>query len=64
MEYRTSTAGVWTVTPDLRECANCFRAGILLIGNDATEQNPLVAWQIRPAIRHVGARLYVVDSRA
>jgi NADH-quinone oxidoreductase subunit G len=35
----------------------------LLIGNDATEQNPLVAWQIRSAIRHVGARLYVVDSR-
>ena len=35
----------------------------LLIGNDATEQNPLVAWQIRSAIRHVAARLYVVDSR-
>jgi NADH-quinone oxidoreductase subunit G len=35
----------------------------LLIGNDATEQNPLVAWQIRAAIRHVAARLYVVDSR-
>ena len=35
----------------------------LLVGNDATEQNPLVAWQIRTAIRHHGARLYVVDSR-
>ena len=33
-----------------------------LIGNDASEQNPLVAWQIRTAIRHVNARLYVVDS--
>ncbi len=35
----------------------------LLIGNNASEQNPLVAWQIRSAIRHVGARLYVLDSR-
>ena len=34
----------------------------LLIGNDASEQNPLVAWQIRSAIRHHGSRLYVVDS--
>ncbi|HEY7680348.1 MAG TPA: molybdopterin-dependent oxidoreductase, partial [Terriglobia bacterium] len=35
----------------------------LLVGNDATEQNPLVAWQIRAAIRHHGSRLYVIDSR-
>ena len=35
----------------------------LLVGNDATEQNPLVAWQIRSAIRHRGARLYVINSR-
>ena len=35
----------------------------LLLCNDATEQNPLVAWQIRAAIRHHGSRLYIVDSR-
>ena len=35
----------------------------LLVGNDATVQNPLVAWQIRTAMRLHGARLYVVDSR-
>ena len=35
----------------------------LLICNDATEQNPLVAWQIRAAIRHHRSRLYIVDSR-
>src|SRR5580704_15082599 len=35
----------------------------LLIGNDATVQNPLVAWQIRTAIRQHGARLYVIDFR-
>ena len=36
---------------------------ILLIGNDATQQNPLVAWQIRAAVRHHGAHLYIIDSR-
>ncbi len=36
----------------------------LLIGNDATDQNPLVAWQIRSAIRHHGARLYARSIRA
>ena len=35
----------------------------LLIGNDATQQNPLVAWQIRTAIRHHNARLYVINGR-
>src|SRR5579864_2239428 len=37
---------------------------VLLIGNDATQQNPLVAWQIRTAVRHHGARLYIIDSLA
>src|SRR4029077_4228959 len=36
---------------------------ILLICNDATEQNPLVAWQIRAAIRHHRSRLYILDPR-
>jgi NADH-quinone oxidoreductase subunit G len=36
---------------------------ILLIGNDATQQNPLVAWQIRTAVRHHGTHLYVIDAR-
>jgi NADH-quinone oxidoreductase subunit G len=36
---------------------------ILLIGNDPSEQNPLVAWQIRAAIRHHGARLYAINAR-
>jgi NADH-quinone oxidoreductase subunit G len=36
---------------------------ILLIGNDATNQNPLVAWQIRAAIRHHGARLYILNAQ-
>jgi NADH-quinone oxidoreductase subunit G len=36
---------------------------VLLIGNDATQQNPLVAWQIRTGVRHHGLRLYVINGR-
>jgi NADH-quinone oxidoreductase subunit G len=36
---------------------------LLLVSNDATEQNPFVAWQIRAAIRHHRSRLYILDSR-
>jgi NADH-quinone oxidoreductase subunit G len=35
---------------------------ILLVGNDPTVQNPLVAWQIRTAVRLAGARLYIINS--
>jgi NADH-quinone oxidoreductase subunit G len=36
---------------------------ILLIGNDPTEQHPLLAWQIRNNVRLHRAKLYVVNSR-
>jgi NADH-quinone oxidoreductase subunit G len=36
---------------------------VFLIGNDVTQQNPLVAWQIRTGVRHHGLRLYAIDSR-
>jgi NADH-quinone oxidoreductase subunit G len=35
---------------------------ILLVGNDPTTQNPLVAWQIRAAVRLGGAQLYVINA--
>ena len=35
---------------------------ILLIGNDPTEQHPLLAWQIRNNVRLHSAKLYVVNS--
>ena len=38
-------------------------SAILLIGNDVTQQNPLVAWQIRTAVRLNNARLYVINGR-
>ncbi|HTZ49580.1 MAG TPA: NADH-quinone oxidoreductase subunit NuoG [Verrucomicrobiae bacterium] len=41
----------------------CDAKAVLLIGNDATNQNPLVAWQIRTAIRHQNAKLFVIDSK-
>ena len=37
---------------------------ILLIGNDPSQQNPLVAWQIRSAVRHHGAHLYSIQFEA
>jgi NADH-quinone oxidoreductase subunit G len=36
---------------------------IVLIGNDLTEQHPLLAWQIRNNVRLHRARLYVINSR-
>ena len=35
---------------------------ILLIGSDPTEEHPLLAWQIRNAVRLRGARLYVANA--
>jgi NADH-quinone oxidoreductase subunit G len=37
---------------------------VLLVGDDPTEQNPLVAWQIRSAKRHRASRLYVINSKS
>ena len=43
--------------------ADVFTASaILLIGNDATDQHPLLAWQIRNNVRLHRARLYVINS--
>src|SRR5436305_83715 len=35
---------------------------VLVLGNDPTNQNPLVAWQIRSAIRHFGTRLFLINA--
>ncbi len=44
--------------------ADVFTApAILLIGNDPTEQHPLLAWQIRNNVRLHRAKLYLVNSR-
>src|SRR5271170_528093 len=36
---------------------------VLVVGNDPTQQNPLVAWQIRTGIRHHNATLYMINSQ-
>ncbi len=44
--------------------ADVFNApAILLIGNDPTEQHPLLAWQIRNNVRLYRAKLYVINSQ-
>jgi NADH-quinone oxidoreductase subunit G len=35
---------------------------VLVIGNDPTNQNPLVAWQIRSGIRHYGTKLFIINA--
>ena len=45
--------------------ADVFTApAILLIGNDPTEQHPLLAWQIRNNVRLHRAKLYVVNRKS
>ncbi len=36
---------------------------ILLIGNDPTEQHPLLAWNLRTNVRHNGAHIYIANHR-
>ncbi len=44
--------------------ADVFTApAVLLIGNDPTEQHPLLAWQIRNNVRLHRARLYVINEK-
>ena len=35
---------------------------VLVVGNDPTNQNPLVAWQIRSGIRHFQTKLFILNS--
>ena len=57
--YAASPATFFATMGDL-ETAGAF----LVIANDPTEENPLVAYQIRSAIRHQASRLYILNSRA
>ena len=36
---------------------------VLLIGNDPTNQNPLVGWQIRAGVRHHGLQLFIINCK-
>jgi NADH-quinone oxidoreductase subunit G len=54
-------AGKPESTATMRDVFNA--PAILLIGNDPTEQHPLLAWQIRNNVRLHRARLYVINSQ-
>ncbi len=41
--------------------ASMTAGAILLLGNDPTEQHPLLAWNLRTNVRHNNARIYVVN---
>jgi NADH-quinone oxidoreductase subunit G len=47
-------------TASMRDILNA--PAILLIGNDPTNQHPLLAWQIRTNVRLRRAKLYVINS--
>ncbi len=57
----SALSGKQEITGSMRDVYNA--PAILLIGNDPTEQHPLLAWQIRNNVRLHGAKLYVVNSR-
>ena len=59
--FAAALAGKPEATASMRDVFNA--PAILLIGNDPTEQHPLLAWQIRNNVRLHGARLYVINSR-
>ena len=48
-------------TASMRDVFNA--PAVLLIGNNPTEQHPLLAWQIRNNVRLHRARLYVINSQ-
>ncbi|HEV8523660.1 MAG TPA: NADH-quinone oxidoreductase subunit NuoG [Terriglobales bacterium] len=58
--FATALAGRPNMTASMRDVFHA--SAILLIGNNPTDQHPLLAWQIRSAVRLHRARLYLVNS--
>lgn len=57
--FARAIAGKQDVTATMRDVAAA--PAILLIGNDPTEQHPLLAWNIRTNVRLNGAKVFVVN---
>src|SRR5277367_4843989 len=53
-------SGKQEITASMRDVYDA--PAILLIGNDPTEQHPLLAWQIRNNVRLHGAKLHVINA--
>ena len=60
--FAAALAGQKSVTASMRDVLNA--PAILLIGNNPTDQHPLLAWQIRNNVRLNQARLYIINSQA
>jgi NADH-quinone oxidoreductase subunit G len=58
--FAAAVNGKQNVTASMRDVYNA--PAVLLLGNDPTNEHPLLAWQIRNNVRLHGARLYVVNS--
>jgi len=58
--FASALAGKPNATASMRDVF--FAPAVLLIGNDPTEQHPLLAWQIRTNVRLHRAKLYLVNS--
>ena len=58
--FVSAVSGKSNATASMRDVF--FAPAMLLIGNDPTNQHPLLAWQIRTNVRLHGVRLYVVNS--
>src|SRR6201984_2599349 len=58
--FAASVQGKSNATATMRDVYNA--PAILLIGNDPTEEHPLLAWQIRNNVRLHQAKLYVVNA--
>ncbi len=58
--FASALAGKENATASMREVFNA--PALLLIGNNPTEQHPLLAWQIRTNVRLHRAKLYLANS--
>jgi NADH-quinone oxidoreductase chain G len=58
--FAAALAGKQGMTATMRDVINA--PAILLIGNNPTDQHPLLAWQIRSNVRLHEARLYIINS--
>src|SRR5256885_6834662 len=58
--FAKAVAGKKNITAILRETMTA--PAVLLIGNDPTEQHPLLAWNLRTNLRIHNGRIYIVNS--
>ena len=58
--FAAALSGKPEITASMRDVFNA--PAMLLIGNDPTNQHPLLAWQIRNNVRLHRSRLYVINS--